>query len=292
MKAGDHVILVNNPYSWTDFLLNTLLKKFDISCTMVDGRKVENFENAIKENTTLIVLENPTSMLFDLQDVEAVCKLAKSENIRTIIDNSYASPLFQQPHKMGVDIVVHTASKYLGGHSDLVGGVLCANRKIVESVFHNEFMTLGGIISPNDAFLMIRSLRTLPLRMERIAASTKTVVQFLAQHDKVQKTLAPLHPSHHQYELAKKQFLNAGGIFSILLKMNVSEIERFVDSLKYFLLACSWGGHESLVFPAFAMAAAENHPQLDVPENLVRFYVGLEEPEILIADLEQAFEKI
>ncbi len=292
VSAGDHVILVNNPYGWTDHLLNVLLKKFDVSCTMVDGRAVANFERNVQHNTRLIVLESPTSMMFDLQDVEAVCQFAKSKNIRTIIDSSYASPLNMQPYKMGVDIVVHTASKYFGGHSDVVGGVLCSNNTIIKSIFQNEFMTFGGIMSPHDAFLVIRSLRTLPLRMERIARSAKQVIEFLAKHEKVEKVLAPLHSSHPQFQLAQKQFSNPGGIFSVLLKLDGNLIEKFVDSLDRFLLACSWGGHESLVFPAIAMLGIDDHPELKVPPNLVRFYIGLEDPEVLIEDIGQAFNKV
>jgi cystathionine beta-lyase/cystathionine gamma-synthase len=292
-KAGDHVVCVAKPYSWTNKLLNNLLSQYGVSNTLVDGTDPENFRRAIQANTKLLMLESPNSMTFELQDIEAVVAIAKEHGITTAIDNSYATPLNQQPILMGVDMTMHSASKYLGGHSDIVAGVLCCSRERAEKIFQSEYMTLGGVISPHDAWLMIRGLRTLPIRMERVAQTTPQVVDYLEKHPLVEKVLYPFSPSFPQYELARKQMKRPAGQFSVLLKAeSLEQVDRFCDSLEAFLLACSWGGYESLIFPISTLYSSMNYSSTDLPWNLVRFYVGLEEPEMLIADLAQAFEKM
>ena len=293
VEKGDHVISVAKPYSWTDKLLNKFLLRYGVETTMIDGTDIENFENAIKENTKLIVLESPNSLTFEMQDLAAVAALAKSKGIITICDNSYCTPLFQKPISMGIDLVAHSASKYLGGHSDLVAGVLCGTKARIDKILDAEFMTLGGIIGVQDAWLMIRGLRTLRIRVERSAATAKKVVRFLDGHPKIEKVHYPFLESNPQYELAKRQMENCGGMFSIVLKTEEETgVERFCDSLNRFLLACSWGGHESLLFPMCALDDSKNYQHNGVPRNLVRLYVGLEEPQELIADLEHALKQI
>ncbi|PCJ87313.1 MAG: cystathionine beta-lyase [Flavobacteriales bacterium] len=293
VKSGDHVICIEKPYSWTNKLLNNYLVNYNVKTTMIDGTKLENFEKAIQSNTKLIYLESPNSHTFELQDIAGVCKLAKSKNITTICDNSYSTPLFQQPIALGVDMVVHSASKYLNGHSDVVAGVLCASKERINKIFASEFMTIGGIISPHDAWLMLRGLRTLHLRVNRSAESTEKVVEFLENHPKVEKVFWPFLKHHPQYELAKKQMCKCGGMFSVLLETEkIEEVEQFCDSLKRFLLACSWGGHESLVFPIAALYDSQNYDNSELPLNLVRIYIGLEDPEVLIEDLSNALATI
>jgi len=293
VNAGDHVICVDKPYSWTNKLLNNLLPRFQVEVTMVDGKNPQNFVDALKPNTKVFMLESPNSITFEVQDIKAITDVAKQNGITTILDNSYATPLNQQPITLGVDIVVHSASKYLNGHSDVVAGVLCCSRQKAEQIFASEFMTLGGIISPNDAWLMIRGLRTLHIRMERVAHSTPKVVEFLKQHPRVKKVYYPFDPDNSQYELAKKQMKRPAGQFSIELDATeITQAERFCDNLQRFILGCSWGGHESLIFPTCALVSSENYGELPYPWTLVRFYVGLEEPEVLIQDLSQALEKM
>lgn len=293
VKAGDHIVCVAKPYSWTNKLLHNLLSRFGVESTMIDGTDPENWWQAIRPNTRLFMLESPNSMTFELQDIAAVTAIAKAHGILTAIDNSYATPLNQQPISMGVDMVMHSATKYLNGHSDVVAGVLCCTRERAEHIFQGEYMTLGGIISPNDAWLMIRGLRTLPLRMERVAQSTPKVVAYLEQHPLVDKVYYPFSPSFPQYELAQKQMKRPAGQFSVILKADeVAQVDRFCDSLQHFLLACSWGGYESLIFPMSTLHTSMNYRTTELPFTLIRFYVGLEDPEMLIADLEQAFEKM
>lgn len=291
VNAGDHVVSIQKPYSWTNKLLANLLSRFGISHTMVDGTDPQNYAAAIQPNTKAFVLESPNSMTFELQDIPAICEIAKTHQITTIIDNSYASPYNQQVLKMGADIVIHSASKYLNGHSDVVAGVICSSREICQKIFHSEFMTLGNIISPHDAWLMIRGLRTFEIRMDRVAESTPKIVSFLEAHPGVESVIYPHSPNHPQHELALKQMKRPCGQFSLLVKANEMEaVERFCNQLKHFVMACSWGGYESLIFPLCTLYDSNNYSESGLPWNMIRFYVGLEDPQMLIDDLNQAFE--
>lgn len=287
VKHGEHVICVESPYSWTSYLLKNIAPGYGISTTFVDGKKIENFEAAIQPNTKLIFLESPNTFWFDLQDIQAVTALAKKYHITTAIDNSYCTPLYQQPHLSGVDLICHTATKYLSGHSDVVAGVICGNAEKIDNIFRNEYMTFGAVLSPHDAWLMLRGLRTLPLRLEQSVSSAEKVIAHFEHHEKVEKIIYPFHVSHAQFDLAKKQMKRGGGLFAMLLKTDDQrKIENFCNHLNRFLLAVSWGGYESLVFPACIKTGS------DYPINFVRFYIGLEEASLLIEDIEQALNYI
>lgn len=293
VKQGDHIICVAQPYSWTNKLLDKTLNRFGVKTTYIDGADVNNFKKAILPNTRLIVLESPNSLTFEQQDIEAVVQLAKANNLTTVMDNSYASPIFQKPLEMGIDITVHSATKYFAGHSDLVAGVIIGSHKHIRKIFEGEYMTFGAAISPHDAWLMLRSLRTLPIRMQHIANNTEKIVAYIKQHPKVEQLYYPFDEDNPQYALAKKQMKRAPGLFSILLKANeVAEVEHFVDALQLFHLAVSWGGYESLVFPMCVLQTSENYSFANRPFNLIRFSVGLDNPEELIKDLDRAFLKI
>ncbi|WP_347159806.1 trans-sulfuration enzyme family protein [Pontibacter chitinilyticus] len=292
VKAGDHVVCVRHPYSWTNKLLHEFLLRFGVTTTFVDGTDAGNYRQAIRPNTTVLYLESPNSFTFELQDIAAVVAIAKEHGCTTIIDNSFASPLYQQPIKLGVDLVVHSCTKYIGGHSDVMGGVVCGARASINKIFRQEYMTLGAVLAPHAAWLLLRGLRTLPLRMARVAATARQVVDYLVQHPKVERVLFPFLPSHPQYELARKQMHNNSGQFSILLQTTEpTKVDLFCDSLKRFLMAASWGGHESLIFPVSATYTSDTM-KTDLPVNLIRFYVGLEEPEYLIQDIEHALAKL
>jgi len=291
LKAGDHVICVRDPYHWTKKLLVDILPRFNINTTFIDGTDIANFEKAIKPETELIYLESPNSFTFELQDLEGAATLAKSHDILTIADNSYSSPLFQRPHDYGIDLIVHSATKYLSGHSDVVAGVICGSRVLIRNIFETEFMTMGPKLSPLDSWLMIRGLRTLEIRMDRIDRSTKKIIDFLSGHVKIEKVYYPFQPDNPQLPLAKKQMRGGGGLFTIALKTSSAEdVELFCNSLQRFLLAVSWGGHESLVFPATASSEKDSDVNRSTV-NLVRIYIGLESPETLIEDLAQALDK-
>ena len=289
LNQGDHVVSVAKPYSWTIKLFERLLPKFGITTTFVDGTQTENFEKALQSNTKVIYLESPNTFTYELQDLEAVAKLAKSKGIVTMIDNSYCGPLNQRPYRMGIDLVAQSATKFIGGHSDVVAGVVTGSKVMIKKIFDAEFLNIGGNISPMNAWLLIRGLRTLDVRMKRICESTRKVVDALASHPKIERILFPFHPSFPQLALAKKQMNDAGGLFSIVLRAKtVDDVEKFCNSLKRFLLAVSWGGHESLVIPSVIGFPAKDFDPANVNHRLIRFYVGLEDPDYLIEDLKKA----
>lgn len=292
VKTGDHIVSVAKPYSWTTRLMQEWLPRFGVTVTFVDGTQTENFEKALRPETQIIYLESPNSFTFEMQNLEAVARLAKAHGILTMVDNSYASPLYQQPIGMGIDLVLHSASKYIGGHSDVVAGVVCGNETMLRKIFAGEYMTFGAIISPFNAWLLLRGLRTLPLRLERSSTSAQRVMAYLEKHPQVRRVICPLLPSHPQYELARKQMKGSGGLFTIALETDsVEQVETFCNRLKRFLMAVSWGGHESLAFPACASFDPKAGGRSN-SFNLVRLYIGLEEPEVLIADLENAFREV
>ncbi len=293
VKSGDHIVCVDKPYTWTQKLCNEILPRFNVTTTYIDGTAIENFERAILPNTTLIYLESPNSWDYKLQDLKAVADLAKAENIITIIDNSYCTPIYQKPIELGIDLVMQTATKYIGGHSDTLGGVLSGKKEMIEKIFNSEYMNVGSGIQPFNAWLLLRGLRTLPARLDRINASTKKVVAYIKQHPKVESVIFPFDEGFAQYALAKQQMKEACGLFTFIIKADtITQIENFCNSLQHFFMAVSWGGHESLIIPKCSGIKREAF----IPENkehrMIRLYVGLEEPEYLIKDLEQAFEKV
>lgn len=293
IKSGDHIISVKAPYTWVQRMFDVILPRFNIDVTYIDGRKIENWQDALRPNTSFFYLESPNSWDFALQDIQAVAKLAKSKNIITLIDNSYCTPLYQRPIGLGMDMTVQTATKYIGGHSDTLGGVLCGTHAMMKKIFDSEYLNIGSGIQPFNAWLLIRGLRTLPVRMERIISTSKEVVRFLKQHPGIQKVIFPFDESFPQYELAKKQMKDAGGLFTCVIKTDkVESIRRFCESLKHFLIAVSWGGHESLVIPKCAGLKPGEFDPNNEEHRYVRIYTGLEDPAYLIKDLEQALENI
>lgn len=290
VRAGQKVVCVQKPYSWTRTLLGQLLPRFDVQCEFVDGTEVANFAAAICPKTVLIVLESPNSMTYELQDLAAVAQLAKSRGLHTIVDNSYASPLFQQPLRLGIDLVVHSATKYLNGHSDVLAGAICGSSALIRAIFAGPFMTIGPLLSPHDAWLMLRGLRTLPVRLRQIGTSAERLAQHLRGHPKI-RTLYFVHSEDFpQAELAKRQMGHFGGLITLELNTDdIQAVDRFVNALKAFLIAASWGGYESLIMPVAGFVNPEKLPANGPNFRLVRLSIGLEPVEELIADLEQAF---
>jgi len=293
VKSGDHIVSVRHPYTWAKKMFNEILPRFNVSTTYVDGRDIKNFEVATKENTTLYYLESPNSWMFELQDLKAVAALAKEKNIITICDNSFCTPLYQKPIEYGIDLVLQSATKYIGGHSDVVAGVLSGSRKMIEKIFNSEFLNIGSGIQPFNAWLLIRGSRTLPMRLERITNTTNKVVAYLKQQPLVEKIIFPFDEDFEQYALAKQQMKGACGLLSFFIKAgNVETIERFCESLKHILMAVSWGGHESLIIPGCASIKREQFDASNASHRMFRLYCGLEDADYIIADLEQAFETL
>ena len=291
-KAGDHVVCVHKPYSWTKKLLSELLVRFGVETTYVDGTEAENYRRACRPNTTFFITESPNSLTFELQDLAAVAAIAREKGIITLCDNSFNSPLFQNPIDMGIDLVAHSGTKYLNGHSDVVCGVLAGSAAHMRQVMAREFMTLGAAPSPHDAWLLMRGLRTLELRVHRSADSAERVARFLAAHPKVRRVHWPGLESHPQHALARRQMRRCAGLMTIELNApDEAAVERFCDSLRRFLIAVSWGGYESLQWPVCALKGPSGY-YTDLPFTLVRLYIGLEDPDLLIADLENALARM
>ncbi len=293
VKAGDHIVSVAKPYTWAQRMFDVILPRFGITTTYIDGTKIENWEKATKTNTSFYYLESPNSWDFALQPIREVASFARSKKITTLIDNSYCSPLYQQPIEMGIDMAMQTATKYIGGHSDTLGGVLSGTHAMMKKIFDSEYLNVGSGIQPFNAWLLIRGLRTLPARIERITKSTAEVVQYMKAHPKVEAVLFPFDDSFPQYQLAKQQMKGACGLFTFVVKTKEMEsVVKFCESLRHIMMAVSWGGHESLVIPKCAGLQPADFDPANREHRYVRMYVGLEEPAYLIADLQQALSKI
>lgn len=294
VKHGDHIITIKNVYSPTNQFIDSYLKeKCGITATYVSGLEVADFEKAIQPNTKLIYLESPASITMDLQDIRGIARVAKAHNIKTVIDNTWASPYFQKCIPMGIDLEVHSVSKYLCGHSDVVAGVIIGSNADLAAILMREHALLGAKMAPFESWLLLRSLRTLPVRMKALEISGLEVGRYLEQHPQVVKVLHPGLPSFHQYELGKKQMTGYGSLLSFELKTtDLAKIKTFVNALKLFHLGVSWGGHESLVYAPVISYAKELPPErfadMGIVPGLIRISVGLEDVEDLIADLEQA----
>lgn len=298
VKYGDHIISIKNVYGPANNFMNVYLKeKCNIETTFVDGKNIEDFEKALKDNTSLIYLESPSSAVFSLQDLKKISALANKHNVKTIIDNTWASPIFQKPISMGIDLEVHSCSKYIGGHSDIVAGVVIGNEKDITEIFNKEHAFLGAKLSPFESWLLLRSLRTLKIRMEEHQKNALSISKFLESHEKVKKVYYPGLESYDQYELAKEQMIGFSGLMSFEIDSNnLEEIKKFFNSLKHFRIGVSWGGHESLIYaPAISYLKEMPKEQFDnmgISLGVMRISVGLEDVKDLIEDLNEAFKYI
>jgi len=294
VKAGDHIVTVKNIYGPTNTFINNYLKnKFNITATFVDGKNVEDIENAIQDNTSLIFLESPGSLTFELQNLSAIAAIAKSRNIKTAIDNTWSSPLFQKPLEVGIDIEIHSVSKYICGHSDVVAGVVVGSKEIIDQIILAEHELLGAKMAPFEGWLITRSLRTLAIRMKAHQENAFHVAEFLEAHPMVKKVFWPGLKSFDQYELAQQQMTGYSGLMSLeLATKDISKIKAFVDGLKLFKLGVSWGGHDSLVYAPVISYLKELSPDqfaaVGINESIIRISVGLEDKEDLVKDLDNA----
>lgn len=283
IKAGDHVVCVDNAYAWTYKLLTITLSRFGVETTFVDGSEIDDFEAACQDNTTLIVLESPSSLHFQLQNIAAIIPWAKAKGYNVVVDNSYGTPMNQLPATLGADFICHSTTKFVGGHSDVVSGVACGSKELISRLFIDEYMTFGASLSPMEGWLLIRSLRTLPMRIERSGNSANEVSAFLHDHIAVKRIMDPFHPSHPQHELALTQFDRRIPMFSFeFLSEDHALIREAVNRLNVFQIGVSWGGHESLVMPLVAF----DDPRK--PQGICRLYIGLEDASSLIEDLDNA----
>ncbi len=295
VNYGDHIVTIKNIYGPVNsFISNFLARKCGVTVTYVSGTNVSEIEEAINEKTTLIYLESPASITFELQDLKAVSVLAKSRDIKTIIDNTWASPIYQNPLDFGIDMEVHSVSKYLCGHSDVVAGVVIGSSEDLDAMLLSEHALLGAKIAPIEAWLILRSLRTLPIRMQKHQESTLTIADYLEQHPAVRRVNYPGLSSHPQFELGQEQMSGYGGLLSFeLITEDFEKIKAFVNTLHLFKLGVSWGGHESLVYAPLISYSKELSPEqfkaMNIVPGLIRLSIGLEDVEDLQQDLADAF---
>jgi cystathionine beta-lyase/cystathionine gamma-synthase len=293
VKSGDHVVCVKNPYTWVQKMLEVILPRFNVTHAFVDGTDSSNFSKAVQPNTSLFYLETPNSWTYNIQNLEEISAIAKKAGILTICDNSYCTPLYQQPLKFGIDLVLQSATKYISGHSDVVAGVLSGSAERIKKIFHSEYMNIGSGMTPFNAWLLIRGLRTLPVRLKKISENTLSVVEFLKTHEAVEKVYFPFDKSFAQYDLAQKQMSGACGLLTFTLKkVSLASIEKFCESFKHILMAVSWGGHESLILPKCAGLTISSYDIENEEHRMIRMYVGLEEADYIINDLKQALDSI
>lgn len=293
VKAGDHIISVNNPYTWAKKMFTEILPKFNVTTSFIDGTDISNFAAAKKSNTALIYLESPNSWDYALQDLSAVAAFAKQHNIISICDNSYCTPIYQRPIALGVDLSLQSATKYISGHSDTIAGVLSGSKEMIARIFKSEYNNIGSGIQPFNAWLLLRGLRTLPLRLHRITATTDKVILFLKQQHNVEEVIFPFSKSFAQYDLAKQQMDGACGLLSFILKdVSIVQIEKFCESLHHIKMAVSWGGHESLIVPRCAGLPIKDFDAKNKEHRMIRLYVGLEDAAYIIEDLQRGFESI
>ncbi len=292
VKSGDHIVSVQHPYTWAHRMFDVILPRFGVHTTYVDDSRTENFFEACTEKTRLIYLESPNSWTYSIQDLPAIARFARERNMVTIVDNSYCTPLYQQPIAFGIDIALQSATKYIGGHSDVVAGVVCGSKAMMKKIFDSEYLNIGSGIQPFNAWLLIRGLRTLPARLEQINRTTRVVLDYLKQQPKVEKILFPLDPDFPQYELASRQMRGAFGLLTIVYKTDRrAEIVRFCEKLQHIMMAVSWGGHESLIVPRCASIRDDHFRPENESHRMIRLYVGLEAADYLVADLDQAFRE-
>jgi len=298
LNVGDHIIAIKNIYGPANNLISVYLKKkMGIETTFVSGNDLDEYKEAIRPNTKLFYLESPSTAIFSIQNIVSICKLARSKGIKTIIDNTWASPIFQKPLKMGIDLEIHSCSKYIGGHSDVIAGLVIGKTQDIDSISVNEFELLGSKIAPIEAWLLMRSLRTLPIRMKAHQENAMKVAEFLESHPKVETVNYPGLKSFPQHELAKKQMTGFSGLLAFKLETeDLSQIKTFFNSLDIFKIGVSWGGHESLIYaPAISYLkelSTEQFKGLGISLGDMRISVGLEEAGDLIDDLEQALNTI
>lgn len=296
LKSGGHVIAFDDLYGGTKRLFNRILTNFNIEFSYADARDLKSVKDAIEENTRLIWMETPTNPLMRLCDLEGIAGIGKERGIITVVDNTFMSPFLQRPIDFGIDIVVHSTTKYLNGHSDSVGGALMLSNEELYNMLKFNQNAIGAILSPFDSYMVLRGIKTLALRMERHCQNASDIAKYLESHPKVRKVYYPGLKSHPQHELARRQMKGFGGMLSFEIDGGIKEAKAFLENLKIFSLAESLGGVESLIeHPALMTHASipkEEREKTGITDSLIRVSVGIEDVDDLKKDLDNALKKV
>lgn len=291
LSSGDHVVAGNDVYGGTFRLFDKILRRFGLDFTFVDTTDPENLTEALTPSTRIVWLETPSNPLLAISDIRAIAEAVKAHPNKPllVVDNTFATPYLQRPLELGADLVVHSMTKYLGGHSDVLGGAIVGrDRELGERLAYLQ-NAIGGVLGPMDAFLVLRGIKTLPIRMDRHAQNAEKVVSFLEGQKKVKQVIYPFHTSHPQVQIARRQMKNGGGMISFVMRDGHEAAIRTAESTKIFMLAESLGGVESLIeVPAAMTHLSTQGSKLEVDPGLVRISVGIENVDDLLADLEQA----
>ncbi|BDG10349.1 cystathionine gamma-synthase [Anaeromyxobacter paludicola] len=293
LEAGDHVLVSDDVYGGTFRIFDKVYRRHGIEFSYVDASDARNVERGLRKNTRLVWLESPTNPMLKLVDLAEVSRLARAHGARTVVDNTFASPYFQQPLSLGIDVVTHSTTKYLNGHSDVVGGAVMTSDDALHERIKFLQNAVGGVPGPMDSFLVLRGLKTLHVRMERHAQNALAVARFLEGHPQVEKVTYPGLASHPQHELARRQMKGFGGMLTFVVKGGLEPARAFLKALRIFACAESLGGVESLIeHPAIMTHASvppETRAKLGIADGFIRVSCGIEHVDDLVADLERGF---
>jgi len=292
LKSGDHIVAQRDIYGGAGKFFSQWLPKLGIETTLVDTTEYDQHERAIRPNTKLLYLESPTNPTVRIVDLEKAAAIGKTNKLISMIDSTFATPINQRPVEFGIDLVMHSCTKYFGGHSDLIAGVIAGRKDLIDKI-HETRTTLGGVMDPHAAWLLLRGIKTLAVRVQRQNENALRVAQFLAQHSKVRRVYYPFLKDHPQRAVAMEQMRGGGGMVSFEVKGSGDDARQLTEALHLFTLAPSLGGVDSLVsipvLTSHAMISSEERQKMGVTEQLIRLSVGIENADDLIADLEQAF---
>ena len=295
VKSGEHIVAPEALYATTGYFFDFLRDSFGVATTLVDGEDPENYRKAVKPNTRLLYIETPSNPTVKITDIEAVVKIAGENGLRTICDNTFATPFNQSPLALGCDAVVHSATKYLGGHSDISAGIMVGSRDVIDKARHQTSKLMGGSIAPEVAWLVLRGIKTLPLRMERHNENGRRVAAFLSEHPQVVRVHHPSLAGHSGHTVARRQMRDFGAMMSFDVG-SYEAAKTLLNSLKLCTLATSLGGVETIVQHSASMTAArvpkEQREKAGITDGLIRLSVGIEDAEDIIADLEQGLGRV
>jgi len=295
LKAGDHIVAQRDIYGGMTKFFSEWLPRLGIETTFVDTTDYQQHARAIRPNTKLLYLESPTNPALRVVDLKRTAALAKQHGLISMLDSTFGTPINQRPAEYGIDLVMHSGTKYLGGHADLTCGVVAGRRELIEPI-NDTRTTLGNVMDPHAAWLLIRGLKTLAVRVARQNENALRVAEFLGQHEKVRRVHYPFLKSHPQYAVAREQMSGGGGMVTFEVEGTGDDARRVSEAMRLFTLATSLGGVESLVsipvLTSHAMISAEQRAKMGVTEQMVRLSVGIESVDDLIADLEQALQAI